>query len=413
MLSFSSFKIFSCSDSQIDLSACPFVFIVTYSCRIQHSLGRDHRWCILVFVTVINDRLDTGLNDCLGTFITREQGNVKFRPFQASASVIQNRIQFAVRNIQILRIQWFTFPCPRKLIIRTDLRKSIITSRVLLVTGISLPLWLNLLCSQCILLIPAIVYVFVMKIDIIKCIPYRKIKVLDAISSLFIGYCLIPLILLINVISSLFSTNYLNSSTEDIVKYPFLIQLLIMAVMPIIAEEFVFRGLFYHSYRKNGILGAAVLSGLVFGAIHLNINQFCYAFVMGIIFALMVEVTGSMFSSMIAHFAVNSYSIIMLKIVSSMENISGQTNIDTTEVMAQYSTTIVIVQLVMLIIMTVIFLSIAFLLFMAMAKRNGRWEYLKENLKKGFKPQNNEHFITIPLVATLIAAFVFMIIQEI
>ena len=81
--------------------------------------------------------------------------------------------------------------------------------------------------------------------------------------------------------------------------------------------------------------------------------------------------------------------------------------------MAQYSTIIVIVQLVMLIIMTVIFLSIAFLLFMAMAKRNGRWEYLKENLKKGFKPQNNEHFITIPLVATLIAAFVFMIIQEI
>lgn len=290
---------------------------------------------------------------------------------------------------------------------------SILFSRVLLVTGISLPLWLNLLCSQCILLIPAIVYVVVMKIDIIKCIPYRKIKVLDAISSLFIGYCLIPLILLINVISSLFSTNYLNSSTEDIVKYPFLIQLLIMAVMPIIAEEFVFRGLFYHSYRKNGILGAAVLSGLVFGAIHLNINQFCYAFVMGIIFALMVEVTGSMFSSMIAHFAVNSYSIIMLKIVSSMENISVQTNIDTTEVMAQYSTIIVIVQLVMLIIMTVIFLSIAFLLFMAMAKRNGRWEYLKENFKKGFKPQNNEHFITIPLVATLIAAFVFMIIQEI
>ncbi len=222
-----------------------------------------------------------------------------------------------------------------------------------------------------------------------------------------------PLILLINVISSLFSTNYLNSSTEAITQYPFLIQLLIMAVMPIIAEEFVFRGLFYHSYRKNGILGAAVLSGLIFGAIHLNINQFCYAFVMGIILALMVEVTGSMFSSMIAHFAVNSYSIIMLKIASSISNVSVQTNVEQAEVMSQYSTTIIIVQIGILAIMTIIFLSIAFLLFMTMAKRNGKWEYLKENIKKGFKPQNNEHFITIPLVATLIAAFVFMVIQEI
>lgn len=288
---------------------------------------------------------------------------------------------------------------------------SIVFSRAVYASGINLPLWLSLLCSQCILLIPAIVYVLIMKINIIKCIPYRKIKIKDAVSSLFIGYCLIPLILFINVVTSLFSTNYLNSSTPELSQYPFIIQLLVMAVMPVFAEEFVFRGLFYHSYRKNGILGAAIVSGLVFGAIHLNINQFCYACVMGMVFALMVEITGSMFSSMLAHFAVNSYSIIMLKMVS-MSGISVQTEQASQQMMSQYSGVIILLQIAILAVTAIAFLSIAYLLFMSMAKRNGRWDYFKLNMKKGLRPQNNEHFITIPLAATLLAAVAFMIFQE-
>lgn len=288
---------------------------------------------------------------------------------------------------------------------------SILFSRIIYSNRIALPLWLNLIISQCILLIPALIYVLVMKIDIIKCIPYRKIKLSDAVSSLLIGYCLVPLVLLINVISSVFATNYLNSSTTEISQYPFVIQLLLMAFLPTIAEEFVFRGLFYHSYRKNGILGAAILSGIVFGAIHLNINQFCYACVMGMIFALMVEITGSMFSSMLAHFAVNSYSIIMLKLVS-MSGISVQTEQASQQIMSQYSGVIILLQIAILAVTAIAFISIAYLLFMSMAKRNGRWDYFKLNMKKGLRPQNNEHFITIPLAATLLAAAAFMIFQE-
>lgn len=288
---------------------------------------------------------------------------------------------------------------------------SMLFSRIIYSNGIALPLWLNLIISQCILLIPALIYVLVMKIDSIKCIPYRKIKLSDAVSSLLIGYCLVPLVLLINVISSVFATNYLNSSTTEISQYPFVIQLLLMAFLPTIAEEFVFRGLFYHSYRKNGILGAAILSGVIFGAIHLNINQFCYACVMGMVFALMVEITGSMFSSMLAHFAVNSYSIIMLKLVS-MSGISVQTEQASQQMMSQYSGVIILLQIAILAVTAIAFISIAYLLFMSMAKRNGRWDYFKLNMKKGLRPQNNEHFITIPLAATLLAAAAFMIFQE-
>ena len=58
------------------------------------------------------------------------------------------------------------------------------------------------------------------------------------------------------------------------------------------------------------------------------------------------------------------------------------------------------------------FLGIAYLLFKKIAVRNGRWEYLKEQLHKGFKPQNGERFITPPLIATVAAALAYMLYIE-
>ena len=39
-------------------------------------------------------------------------------------------------------------------------------------------------------------------------------------------------------------------------------------------------------------------------------------------------------------------------------------------------------------------------------------EYLKEQLHKGFKPQNGERFLTPPLIATVAAAVVYMLYME-
>ena len=80
--------------------------------------------------------------------------------------------------------------------------------------------------------------------------------------------------------------------------------------------------------------------------------------------------------------------------------------------MSQYSGVIILLQIAILAVTAIAFISIAYLLFMSMAKRNGRWDYFKLNMKKGLRPQNNEHFITIPLAATLLAAAAFMIFQE-
>ena len=290
---------------------------------------------------------------------------------------------------------------------------SILAGAVIGVMDINMPLWGSYLLSQAIVLLPALIYVAIHKINIIACMPYRKLRISDGLLSLLFGYALVPTMLFVSNLTSLFSTNYVQDSVQELIAYPFVVQLLIIAVLPACVEEFVFRGLIYHSYRKNGILGAAVLSGLVFGLMHLNINQLSYAAVMGIIFALLVEATGSMYSSMLAHFAANSYSVILMQLVSMTSG--GSELLEQSAQAAESSMNsvpVIIAQLVMLGLVAAGFLGIAYLLFKKIAVRNGRWEYLKEQLHKGFKPQNGERFITPPLIATVAAAVVYMLYTE-
>ncbi len=290
---------------------------------------------------------------------------------------------------------------------------SILAGTVIGVMDINMPLWGSYLLSQAIVLLPALIYVAIHKINIIACMPYRKLRISDGLLSLLFGYALVPTMLFVSNLTSLFSTNYVQDSVQELIAYPFVVQLLIIAVLPACVEEFVFRGLIYHSYRKNGILGAAVLSGLVFGLMHLNINQLSYALLMGIVFALLVEVTGSMYSSMLAHFAANSYSIIMMQLVSMTSG--GSELLEQSAQAAESSMNsvpVIIAQVVMLGLVAAGFLGIAYLLFKKIAVRNGRWEYLKEQLHKGFKPQNGERFLTPPLIATVAAAVVYMLYTE-
>lgn len=290
---------------------------------------------------------------------------------------------------------------------------SILAGAVIGVMDINMPLWGSYLLSQAIVLLPALIYVAIHKINIIACMPYRRLRISDGLLSLLFGYALVPTMLFVSNLTSLFSTNYVQDSVQELIAYPFVVQLLIIAVLPACVEEFVFRGLIYHSYRKNGILGAAVLSGLVFGLMHLNINQLSYALLMGIVFALLVEATGSMYSSMLAHFAANSYSIIMMQLVSMTSG--GSELLEQSAQAAESSMNsvqVIIAQVVMLGLVAAGFLGIAYLLFKKIAVRNGRWEYLKEQLHKGFKPQNGERFLTPPLIATIAAAVVYMLYTE-
>lgn len=80
-----------------------------------------------------------------------------------------------------------------------------------------------------------------------------------------------------------------------------------------LVEEVVFRGMIYGKLRHNGfsIWVAAVISGIVFGAFHMNWVQGIYAAVFGVVLALVYEKTQTIWGSTLLHIAFNSSSYIV------------------------------------------------------------------------------------------------------
>lgn len=76
------------------------------------------------------------------------------------------------------------------------------------------------------------------------------------------------------------------------------------------------RGIVLSGFEFKSKNVAAVMTGIMFGILHLNAHQFLYATVMGIILAYVVRATGSIFLSMIMHFLINTFNLIQQRIMS-------------------------------------------------------------------------------------------------
>jgi len=78
-----------------------------------------------------------------------------------------------------------------------------------------------------------------------------------------------------------------------------------------LAEELLYRGIVYKRARDwLGKKWAILLSAMIFGLVHLNLVQFVYAAVFGILLAVFVEETGKLHSAVFAHAAANLTSLL-------------------------------------------------------------------------------------------------------
>ncbi|MBQ4347676.1 MAG: CPBP family intramembrane metalloprotease, partial [Firmicutes bacterium] len=128
-----------------------------------------------------------------------------------------------------------------------------------------------------------------------------------------IALLLMPLSSLLSYISSLFFPNEVSAALSfSSSAYSLWTNLFIMAVLPAICEEFVFRGLVFSSFMPLGIKKSIALCGLVFAIAHFSPQQFLYAFVLGCVFALFVYKTGSVLAGVIPHFVVNASQVLLM-----------------------------------------------------------------------------------------------------
>lgn len=125
-----------------------------------------------------------------------------------------------------------------------------------------------------------------------------------------LSFAVKPLMAFFSYFSQLFFPNPVEASSDAIYSSSFLPMLFTIAVLPAVFEELVMRGIVLSGYRSFGTLKASLATGFLFAMLHLSPQQFLYAFCVGALFCVLVQRTGSIFSSMIPHFLINADTVI-------------------------------------------------------------------------------------------------------
>lgn len=183
-----------------------------------------------------------------------------------------------------------------------------------------------MVASELMIILPAILFIFIWyfkqlfvendvegykSLSLSERFMFKPIRMSTLFMCVLFTVLIMPLMTFCNLISQLFVENAVADMIGEIIGFPLSVGLFTMAIMPAFCEEIAFRGVIYGGYRRSVRPAAAmIISGLLFGLMHMNLNQFGYAFVMGIAVAMLVEATGSIYSSILFHFIINATSVI-------------------------------------------------------------------------------------------------------
>ena len=169
-------------------------------------------------------------------------------------------------------------------------------------------------------ILPAIIYLIITKQSIKDALKLNKLYFKDALLIILLAFVCQPIMTFFSLISQFFFENEIGNFVTEIVASPYIILLLLIAVLPAITEEITIRGVVLSGYEDKNIYLAASITGLLFGIMHLDPQQFLYAAVLGFVLALVVRITNSIFASALIHFLINGTSITLQKLLSLIQD---------------------------------------------------------------------------------------------
>ena len=184
--------------------------------------------------------------------------------------------------------------------------------------------WFNITDAKLMLLIshvvtfifPAIIYLIITKQSAKDVLRLNRLYFKDALLIILLAFVCQPIMTFFSLISQFFFENEIGNFVTGIVDSSYIILLLLIAVLPAITEEITIRGVVLSGYEDKNIYLSCAITGLLFGIMHLDPQQFLYAAVLGFVLALVVRITNSIFASALIHFLINGTSITLQKLLS-------------------------------------------------------------------------------------------------
>ena len=89
----------------------------------------------------------------------------------------------------------------------------------------------------------------------------------------------------------------------------YIIRVLTICIIPAITEEFLCRGIILRMLKPYGLAAAILFSALAFAILHFSLYSFPAIFMLGILFAAIKLLTGSIWACIFAHFSNNLWAI--------------------------------------------------------------------------------------------------------
>lgn len=259
-------------------------------------------------------------------------------------------------------------------------------------------------------------------------VAFHRVKISTLLMIALCTFLIMPLVTVLNTLTMFFTDNAVAALEGDIISTPFPVMLFMIGIFGPFCEEFVFRGVIYGSYRRNGDnmryqnarnngISAILLSAFLFGLMHMNFNQALYAFAIGIFLALLVEAAGSLWASVFCHMFFNSCQVVLMYVSGSiLDSVYGQAVNEAAELSTQELLAALSVYLVIAAVMT----PIAGCVIVWIAKNEGRQEAFKE-LFRGRRrqpvqwsvsePPHRDYLLSVPLIIAVVLCLGYMSLE--
>lgn len=282
---------------------------------------------------------------------------------------------------------------------------SLLLTVLYLKTGFELDMIPNIFLSEAMLIVPTFFVLLFSKEKVKDALSIRKMKWSTVFGVIAFTMASSPLVTLVNLVSQLFVDNTVSANSEQFLSLHPLLLIFFVGILAPVCEEVVFRGAIFGGLKKEGNVFKAILaSGLLFGLLHMNINQASYAFVIGILLGFLVEATGSIFSSILFHVLVNSTNAIMMIISDSVVSDEMMANAD------EIVTTATLLNMICVyLVLAVIGTTIAICLLVWMSKNEGRQPILIKAW--GDRKVKSGKVISVPFVIGVVISILFMLLE--
>lgn len=175
---------------------------------------------------------------------------------------------------------------------------------------------LDTAAGELILIIPAAIWLRRHDRDWQAAISFKPLDNRNIAFTLGVLLCSYPLLAILNMISMLFVKNRAASAMPELASHGLIGMIIVVAVLPAFCEEFLCRGILFMSYSNVSPLGGAILSALLFGLLHRNLNQFFYTVFLGLVFAIMDRATGTIQSSITMHMVLNGVNATIMYVAA-------------------------------------------------------------------------------------------------